>query len=159
MNRILIINHHPDCLYYIHEALVSLGLEVCVADEKFTRELSPDNSSATVNGMFDVVGRLFPPSKWGFTPTFVSNINHDDVVFTVHGQVAANPVLHNNRVIMDVQNHHWLQMDVTYGENVTFITGHPTFGKDFGFHYERDKGVRYHDHFYKDFYQFMHERD
>jgi hypothetical protein len=135
MGRVLIINHHPDCLYYIHEALVALGLDVYVADEQLTRELSPDNSSSTVDGMFDIAGKLFPISKWEFCPNFTSTLERDDVVFTIHGRVAENPKLKNNNVIMDVQNHHWLLWDINYGENVTFITNHPTFGKDYGCHY------------------------
>ena len=132
--RILIINHHPDCLYYQHEALNHAGYDVVVADEHLNRQLSPDGSTSTREGMFDLAGTLFPISKWNFNPVFVSTLEPDDIVVAVHGPVAASTRLSGNRVIMDIQNHHWLFRE-KYGDNVTLITNHPDFGKDQGVHY------------------------
>jgi hypothetical protein len=132
--RFLLINHHPDCLYYQHQALQHLGHEVVVADEALNRLLTPDNSSSTQGDYFDVAGRLFPISRWNFSPKFVSTLENDDIIVTIHGEVAAKQDLHAHKIIMDIQNHHWLHR-VNYGDNVTLITNHPTFGKDRGVKY------------------------
>ena len=132
--RFLLINHHPDCLYYQHEALQHLGHEVVVADEMLNRTLTPDNSSSTRDGHFDVAGKLFPISKWNFSPEFVSNVEDDDVIVTIHGDVAGQQSLSTHKVIMDIRNHHWLHR-IKYGNNTTLVTNHLTFGKDQGVKY------------------------
>jgi len=120
--KAVIINHHPDCMYYIHEALKALGEEVFIADEDLTRTLSPERTSSTVDGKFDLAGVLFPASKWNFSPKFISKIDAGDLVFTIHGGIAQSSVLKNNKVIMDIRNQHWLGR--SYGENVTLVTNH-----------------------------------
>ena len=132
--RILLINHHPDCLYYQHEALKHAGYDVVVADEQLNRLLTPDGSTSTREGMFDLAGTLFPISKWDFNPVFVSTLDSDDIIFTIHGDVAVNPSLSGHKVIMDIRNHQWLSR-VRYGSNITLITNHPNFGKEEGVHY------------------------
>ena len=61
--KVLLFNHHPDCLFYIWKGLTSLGIDVDVASEKLTYGVG-FSSSSTRKGKFDVAHRLYSPTDF-----------------------------------------------------------------------------------------------
>ena len=61
--KVLLFNHHPDCLFYIWKGLTSLGIDVHVASEKLTYSVGFSFSS-TRQGKFDVAHRLYAPTDF-----------------------------------------------------------------------------------------------
>lgn len=135
--RLVIINHHPDCTYYIYEAFKHLGFDVYIASENLTRQVTPDKTSSTIDNMFYLAGKLIDPSMWGIFPKFTDKINEDDLIYTIHGKVCNNPLLKNNKIIMDIRCHHWLESDFgyPYNDNVIKIINHPNLAKKLNLFY------------------------
>ena len=61
--KVLLFNHHPDCLFYIWKGLTSLGIDVDVASENLTLNVGFSFSS-TRKGKLDVAHRLFSPTDF-----------------------------------------------------------------------------------------------
>jgi SAM-dependent methyltransferase len=61
--KVLLFNHHPDCLFYIWKGLTSLGIDVDVASEKLTYSVGFQFSS-TRQGKFDVAHKLYSPTDF-----------------------------------------------------------------------------------------------
>lgn len=72
--KILLFNHHPDCLHYMYKGLKSIGCDVEVASEKLTLQLF--GCSSTKNYKFEFTNKILDPEdfseefknvKWGET--------------------------------------------------------------------------------------------
>jgi len=58
--KILMFNHHPDCLYYMWKAFTELGHDVWMADEDTT--LGIFGRTSTFRGNFQIVNQMFRPA-------------------------------------------------------------------------------------------------
>lgn len=130
--RLVIVNHHPDCVFYIHEAFKKLGFDVVVASEKLTREITPDKSSSVVNNLWNVAENFFPPEKWGIYPKYTDHLYKNDLLYTIHGYCANNPKLSDIKIIMDIRNYHWIK---DYGPNVIKVIGNLEVAKKLNYYY------------------------
>jgi hypothetical protein len=67
MKKILIFNHHPDCVLYLYKAFKELGYQVDIATEKLAFNLGFSYYSGH-SGNFDIAGTSIKPEE--FDPIF-----------------------------------------------------------------------------------------